>query len=112
MSFRSVIPALLTPFDDELALHPQRLADGIRDLLDAGIKDVVVCGTMGEAGALSDDERRVVIETAVASGARVTVGISSPDGSTAAGRAEADAALGAIGVMCLPPTTYVADKRE
>ena len=80
--------------------------------MERGIGDVVVCGTMGEAGALSDDERRVVIETAIASGARVTVGISSPDGSSAAGRAETAAALGATGVMCLPPTTYVADERE
>jgi dihydrodipicolinate synthase/N-acetylneuraminate lyase len=73
---------------------------------------VVVCGTMGEAGALSGDERRVVTETAIVSGARVTVGISSPDGRSAARRAEEAAALGAYGVMCLPPTTYVADERE
>ncbi len=112
MTFRSVIPALLTPFQDDLSLAPERLAANARGLVERGIRDVVVCGTMGEAGALSDDERQTVIETAVASGARVTVGISSPDGSSAARRAEAAAALGAIGVMCLPPTTYVADERE
>ena len=112
MTFRSVIPALLTPFQDDLSLAPERLAENARGLVDRGIRDVVVCGTMGEAGALSDDERRVVIETALASGARVTVGISSPDGPSAARRAEAAAALGATGVMCLPPTTYVADERE
>ena len=112
MTFRSVIPALLTPFQDDLSLAPERLAANARGLVERGIRDVVVCGTMGEAGALSDDERQTVIETAVASGARVTVGISSPDGPSAARRAEAAAALGAIGVMCLPPTTYVADERE
>ena len=112
MTFRSVIPALLTPFQDDLSLAPERLAANARGLMERGIRDVVVCGTMGEAGALSDDERQMVIETAVASGARVTVGISSPDGPSAARRAEAAAALGAIGVMCLPPTTYVADERE
>jgi len=112
MTFRSVIPALLTPFDDDLSLAPDQLAANARGLVERGIGDVVVCGTMGEAGALSDDERRVVIETAIASGARVTVGISSPDGPSAAARAETAAALGAFGVMCLPPTTYVADERE
>jgi dihydrodipicolinate synthase/N-acetylneuraminate lyase len=112
MTFRSVIPALLTPFQDDLSLAPERLAANARALVERGIGDVVVCGTMGEAGALSDDERRVVIETAIAGGARVTVGISSPDGSSAASRAETAAALGATGVMCLPPTTYVADERE
>ena len=54
----------------------------------------------------------MVTETAIASGARVTVGISSPDGPSAARRAEEAAALGAYGLMCLPPTTYVADERE
>jgi len=112
MTFRSVIPALVTPFQDDLSLAPERLAANARGLVERGIRDVVVCGTMGEAGALSDDERRVVIETAIASGAQVTVGISSPDGPGAASRAEDAAALGAIGVMCLPPTTYVADERE
>ena len=112
MTFRSVIPALLTPFQDDLSLAPERLAENAGGLVERGIRDVVVCGTMGEAGALSDDERRIVIETAIASGARVTVGISSPDGPSAATRAEAAASLGAIGLMCLPPTTYVADERE
>ena len=112
MTFRSVIPALLTPFDDDLALVPDALHANARALLDAGIGDVVVCGTMGEAGALRDDERRVVIETALAAGARVTVGVSSPDGPSAARRAEQAAALGAHGVMCLPPTVYEADERE
>ena len=112
MTFRSVIPALLTPFDDDLSLAPERLAANAHQLVERGIADVVVCGTMGEAGALSDDERRVVTETAIASGARVTVGISSPDGPSAARRAVEAAELGAYGVMCLPPTTYVADERE
>ena len=70
MTFRSVIPALLTPFQDDLSLAPERLAANARALVERGIRDVVVCGTMGEAGALSDDERTVVIETAIASGAR------------------------------------------
>src|SRR6185503_673634 len=78
----------------------------------AGVEHVVVCGTMGEAGALTLDERRVVTETAAATGAHVIVGVSAPDGPTAARHAEAAAAAGATGVMCLPPTTYAADARE
>jgi dihydrodipicolinate synthase/N-acetylneuraminate lyase len=109
---RSVIPALLTPFGDDMAVLPDRLVENALALLDAGVEHVVVCGTMGEAGALTDDERRVVTETAVATGAHGIVGISSPDGPSAARRAEAAAAAGASGLMCLPPTTYVADERE
>ena len=112
MPFRSVIPALLTPFDDALALDADALGANARALVDVGSADVVVCGTMGEAGALSPDERAVVIETAKDAGARVTVGVSAPDGPTAARHAEQAAALGAHGVMCLPPTVYPADERE
>ena len=50
MRFSSVIPALLTPFSDDLAVVPERLAENTRSLVDAGISHVVVCGTMGEAG--------------------------------------------------------------
>ena len=112
MAFKAVIPALLTPFDDDLAIVEDHLAENARELATTGIEHVVVCGTMGEAGALSDDERRLVIETAIGTGLTVTVGISSPDGATAAGRARQAAELGASGLMCLPPTTYVADERE
>jgi 1-pyrroline-4-hydroxy-2-carboxylate deaminase len=112
VAFRSVIPALLTPFDPDGTVAPRRLSEHVRALLAAGIEHVVVCGTMGEAGALSDDERRLVAETAMAAGARVTVGVSAPDGPKAARWAAAAAAQGAAGVMCLPPTTYAADERE
>jgi 1-pyrroline-4-hydroxy-2-carboxylate deaminase len=110
--FRSVIPALLTPFDDGGAIVPDALVANAMPLLDAGVEQVVVCGTMGEAGALSEDERRLVTETAAATGAHVIVGVSSPDGPTAAARARAALDAGAVGVMCLPPTTYEADERE
>jgi len=110
--FEGVIPAAMTPFTAGDAVDVEALAANVAWMRDAGCTGFVACGTMGEAGALSDDERRVVTEAAIASGARVTVGISSPDGPSAARRAEEAAALGAYGVMCLPPTTYVADERE
>ena len=49
--FRSVIPALMTPFEgDDLHIATDALADNAKALADAGIEHVVVCGTMGEAG--------------------------------------------------------------
>lgn len=112
MPFRSLIPALVTPFNADLSVAPELLETHVRFLLGHDIEDVVVCGTMGEAGALTDPERELVIRTALGAGARVTVGVSSPDAGTAARRAESAEALGAAGVMCLPPTTYPADDRE
>jgi dihydrodipicolinate synthase/N-acetylneuraminate lyase len=112
MTFTGVIPALLTPFDADLRVVPDSLTDNTRALLDAGIEHVVVCGTMGEAGALDTAERGAVIETALATRATVTVGVSSADAATAAAHAEQAAALGAHGVMCTPPTTYEATDPE
>src|SRR4051812_28728211 len=112
MTFTGVIPALLTPFDDDLRVAPDRLADNVSALTDAGIEHVVVCGTMGEAGALSADERRTVISTALQAGVKVTVGISSGDPAAVAVNAAQAAALGAHGLMCLPPLTYDATEPE
>lgn len=108
MSFTGVIPALITPFSDDLSeVRIDRLVENAK-----GMEHVVVCGTMGEAGALSFEERRAVIDAAVAAGLTVTVGISAADGATAARYAEQAAAAGAHGLMCLPPVNYQADERE
>jgi 4-hydroxy-tetrahydrodipicolinate synthase len=107
MSFTGVIPALLTPFAPDLTLLPDKLAENA-----AGMDHVVVCGTMGEAGALDFEERRTVIDAAVAAGLTVTVGVSAPSGPAAARFAEQAADAGAYGVMCLPPVNYHADERE
>jgi dihydrodipicolinate synthase/N-acetylneuraminate lyase len=111
-SFTGVIPALLTPFDPDLALQPAHLTANLRALQDAGIEHVVVCGTMGEAGALSSAERATVIETALATGVTVTVGVSAADTGAVLANARQAAELGAHGLMCLPPTTYDATPRE
>jgi 4-hydroxy-tetrahydrodipicolinate synthase len=113
MTFAGVIPALMTPFEgDDLHIATEALTDNARALLDAGIEHVVVCGTMGEAGSLSPDERAHVIRTAREAGATVTVGISAGDARTAGGHARQAAELGAEGVMCLPPVLYDATEDE
>jgi 4-hydroxy-tetrahydrodipicolinate synthase len=64
---------------------------------------------MGEAGSLSGDERRLVLDTVLAAaGGRVPVSAGVSAGSTAAACALAEEARagGAHGVMCLPPLLY------
>jgi 4-hydroxy-tetrahydrodipicolinate synthase len=112
MSFRSVIPAVITPFDADLAVDSKTLTASVLRLREHGIDHVIVCGTMGEAGALAEREREMVIAAALQAGVRVSVGVSSADGPTAARRAKRAQELGAHGVMCLPPTAYLADERE
>ena len=108
MTFTGVIPALITPFTDDLSeVRTDLLVKNAR-----GMEHVVVCGTMGEAGALSFEERREVIDAAVAAELTVTVGVSAAGGDTAARYARQAAEAGAHGLMCLPPVNYRADERE
>jgi 4-hydroxy-tetrahydrodipicolinate synthase len=70
---------------------------------------------MGEAGTLSDDERRLVIDTVVelADGRLpVSVGVSSASTRTSCTYAEQARAAGAQGVMCLPPLLYPGTAEE
>jgi dihydrodipicolinate synthase/N-acetylneuraminate lyase len=70
---------------------------------------------MGEAGSLSADERRSVIEALVdAAEGRVTVtaGVSAQTADAAATYARAAAEAGAGAVMLLPPLLYGGDERE
>src|SRR4051812_23733630 len=113
MTFTGVIPALMTPFEgDDLRIAAGALEDNAKAVADAGIEHVVMCGTMGEAGALSRDERGQVIEAAIAAGLTVSVGISATDARIAGQHARQAAELGAAGVMCLPPVLYDATEDE
>jgi dihydrodipicolinate synthase/N-acetylneuraminate lyase len=112
MEFRGVIPAVTTPFTDDLALDLPGLTSNTERLAHSGIEAVVVCGTMGEANALSDDERAEVIQTALGAIGGVAVGISSTTTSASVAFARQAAELGAHGVMCLPPVTYDLDDDE
>jgi 4-hydroxy-tetrahydrodipicolinate synthase len=109
MRFPGIIPAAITPFTDGDAVDVPALRTNLEALVDAGIGGLVATGTMGEAGQLGDDERRLVVETCVAAaGGRIPVIVGVSAGSTAAARKNADVAraAGATAVMCLPPQNY------
>jgi 4-hydroxy-tetrahydrodipicolinate synthase len=108
-TFPGIIPAVVVPFAEDDSIDVDALRANVTHLIDGGVHGLVVNGTMGEAGALSDDERGLVIDAVLgAADGRlpVTVGVSSA--STAASRsyAEQARAAGAHGVMCLPPVLY------
>jgi dihydrodipicolinate synthase/N-acetylneuraminate lyase len=113
--FPGIIPAVTTPFDASGAIDVPALERNLAALLDAGVHGFVATGTMGEAGSLSDAERRTVIETTVRAGAgRVPVIAGVSAGTPAASIAYAgDAArAGADAIMLLPPLGYRGDERE
>ena len=107
--FPGIIPAAITPFTADDQVDVEALKSNLEGLLAAGVGGLVATGTMGEAGQLSDDERRLVIETVVeAAGGRVPVVAGVSAGSTAAARKNVAIAreAGASAVMCLPPQHY------
>src|SRR3954453_6867372 len=115
MRFPGVIPAVTTPFDASGGVDLDALGRNARALLDAGMTGLVGNGTMGEAGSLSADERRAVIEALVeAAAGRVTVtaGVSAQTAETAAGYARAAAEAGAGALMLLPPLLYGGGRRR
>jgi 4-hydroxy-tetrahydrodipicolinate synthase len=100
---------VIVPFGEDDSIDVEALRANVAHLIDGGVHGLVVNGTMGEASALSDDERGLVIDTVMGAAdgrVPVTVGVSSA--STAASRryAEQARAAGAHGVMCLPPVLY------
>ena len=78
----TILTAMVTPFDDDLAVDHARLAELASWLLDGGSDGLVVAGTTGESPTLADDEKlamfRTVVE-AVGDRAPVVAGTGSND---------------------------------
>ena len=109
------MPAVTTKFthDDELDLNMFEV--NIKAQLDAGVSGIILGGTLGEASTLTDQEKRVLVRSAVEMvDGKVPVIINIAEQSTkgaieAARKAKED---GASGLMMLPPMRYKADDRE
>jgi 4-hydroxy-tetrahydrodipicolinate synthase len=73
-SFGTIITAMVTPFDRELAVDHGRLAELAVWLVDHGSDGLVVAGTTGESPTLTDDEKLAMFRTVIeAVGERASV---------------------------------------
>lgn len=109
MHFPGIIPAVITPFTAEDTVDVAGLQANAAHVLEHGCRGLVATGTMGEAGQLTTDERRRVIEAVVTqAGGSVPVlsGVSAGSTAAAVANAELARAAGVSGVMCLPPLNY------
>ena len=115
MIFRGVIPAITTPFNEDLRVDHGFLADHARWMVDSGCTGVVPLGSLGEGATLTAREKRQVRETCVrAVGERVPVipGISALSTAEAIALARDAQQIGCRGLMVLPPYVYSTDWRE
>lgn len=63
MQLKGILPALVTPYDKSGAVNLEVLADILEHQLKAGVTGFVPMGTTGEYYALTNDERRLVMNT-------------------------------------------------
>lgn len=106
MSFGSVLTALVTPFDENLAVDEQALVDLMQHLVKHGSDGFVVCGTTGEAPTLSDAEHLRVIELACQyrpEGATVVAGTGSNNTRHAVHMTARATELGVDGILSVTP---------
>ena len=115
MEWEGVIPAITTPFNEDLSIDFAFLAQHCKWLVDNGCKGVVALGSLGEGATLTRQEKNQVLETcvrAIADRAFVVAGISSLRTAEAAEIARSAESIGCHGVMVLPPYVYIGDWRE
>ncbi|MGB6993078.1 MAG: dihydrodipicolinate synthase family protein, partial [Thermoanaerobaculia bacterium] len=80
MEFKGVMPAITTPFNDDLSIDHEFIGRHVSWLVDHGCTGIVPLGSLGEGNTLQLDEKIDIVRTCVeALDGRVPVmpGISS-----------------------------------
>jgi len=115
VQWKGVMPAVTTKFTESDTLDLKMFEVNINAQLQAGVSGIILGGTLGEASTLSDDEKRILIETTVGIvDGKIPVIINIAEQSTkGAIKAVNNAAkYGASGLMMLPPMRYKANDFE
>ena len=115
MSWRGVMPATTTAFDENLNIDHAFVAKHARWLIDNGCTAIIAPGSLGESATLSFDEKIALWFTLVdAVGERVPVvaAIAALSTAHAVALAKRAAEVGCRGLMVLPPYVYKSDWRE
>ncbi|QNA86434.1 dihydrodipicolinate synthase family protein [Sphingomonas sp. So64.6b] len=115
IGWKGVFPAVTTQLREDLSIDladTQRVVD---DLVNDGVTGVIALGTVGENNSLDFDEKKTVLQAiveVVAGRVPVITGVSEYDTRRAVRYAQAAEAIGADGLMLLPPMVYVPKTHE
>ena len=115
MKWHGVVPAITTPFSEDLSVDHGFLARHADVLVRAGCTGIVALGSLGESATLALDEKVAVLTTlraALGSRAPLVAGIAALSTREAEVLARAAAGTGCDGLMVLPPYVYRGDDRE
>jgi 4-hydroxy-tetrahydrodipicolinate synthase len=112
MKWQGVIPAITTPFREDLSVDHDFLAKHAAWLIENGCSAIVALGSLGEGATLEFDEKIAVLQTCGRSGAPVVAAISALSTAGAVRLAKKAEEAGCSGLMVLPPYVYSTDWRE
>ena len=115
MQWTGIMPAITTPFREDLSVDHAFLGRHASWMIDAGCTGLVPLGSLGEGATLLFDEKVAILRTCVSAvGDRVPVvaAISALSTAEAVRLAREAEKAGCSGLMILPPYVYSTDWRE
>ncbi|HZW99374.1 MAG TPA: dihydrodipicolinate synthase family protein [Trueperaceae bacterium] len=115
VNWRGVIPAITTPFREDMSVDTELMARHARWQVEAGSVGIVPFGSLGEGATVSFDEKMAAIERLVEELdglAPVIPAVSALSTTDAVEFTRAAERAGASGFMVLPPYVYSSDWRE
>lgn len=113
--WKGVFPAVTTKFNDDDELDFDAFDKNIEAQIEAGVKGIIIGGSLGEASVLTDVEKIELLKHTVNTvNKRAYVILNIAEQTTRAALACAANAekYGADGLMMLPPMRYKADETE
>jgi len=100
--FQGCIPALMTPCQSNGEINYQALVETALELMAAGMRGVVYCGSMGDWPLLTDEQRMEGVRRLVEAGVPTIVGTGAQNTRIAASHASHARSVGASGLMVIP----------
>ena len=113
--WQGVLPAITTPFDEDLAVDHAELKAHVAWLASTGSRGIVALGSLGEGATLTYDEKGAILKSCRAAlGTKVPLiaGIAALSTAEAVALAKEAERAGCDGLIVLPPYVYKGDDRE
>ena len=115
MKWAGVMPAITTPFDEELNIDYKFVTRHVRWLIDNGCTGIVTPGSLGESATLNWGEKAKlcnIVYDAAYERVPVVAAIAALSTVEAVNLAQQAERVGCSGLMVLPPYVYQGDWRE
>jgi 4-hydroxy-tetrahydrodipicolinate synthase len=110
-----VYPAVTTNFFEDQSLDFQTFENNINEQIKAGVHGIIVCGSLGENGTLSTDEKLALLASAkkvIAGRVPLIMTVAECVTAEAVSFVKTVEQEGGDGLMMLPPMRYASDDRE